>query len=164
MDLVTPGIGLLFWMTLSFGLVLFLLKKFAWKPILSSIKERETTIEESLNLAQKAKEEMKALQSNNEKLLIEARAERDNILKAGRDAKDAIIAEAKLKASSEADRIISQAQEAINNEKLAAITELKNQVASLSIDIAEKILRQELSADDKQKALVSNLLEDINLN
>ena len=164
MDLVTPGIGLLFWMTLSFGIVLFLLKKFAWKPILSGIKERETTIEESLNLAQKAKEEMKALQSNNEKLLIEARAERDNILKAGRDAKDAIIAEAKLKASSEADRIISQAQEAINNEKLAAITELKNQVASLSIDIAEKILRQELSADDKQKALVRNLLEDISLN
>lgn len=164
MDLVTPGLGLLFWMTLSFGLVLLLLKKFAWKPILSGIKERETSIEEALNLAEKAKEEMKSLQSNNEILLNQARAERDNILKAAREAKDSIIAEAKEKANSEAGRIIAQAQETINNEKMAAITELKNQVATLSIDIAEKILKKELSADDKQKALVENLLEDINLN
>ena len=164
MSLITPDIGLLFWMLLSFSIVLIILKKFAWKPILEGLKERETSIQEALDTAKKAREEMEALQSNNEELLREARAERDSLIKEARAAKDAIVAEAKDKAKEEADKIMSQARATIENEKMAAITELKNQVATLSIDIAEKILKEELSSEDKQKALVTTLLDDVNLN
>ena len=164
MQLVTPDIGLLFWMLVSFSIVLFLLKKYAWKPIMKALKEREQNIEEALNTARKAKEEMAALKSDNERLLNEARAERDKMLKEARDIKDSIIAEAKGKAQTEANKIMASAREAINNEKMAAITELKNQVAKMSIEIAEKILRQELSNDEKQKALMDNLIKDISLN
>ncbi len=162
--LIQPEIGLIFWMTLSFLIVMFILKKFAWKPILKALSDREENIEEALNTARKAKEEMIALKSDNERLLNEARAERDTMLKEARDTKDSIIAEAKGKAQAEANKIMSSAREAINNEKMAAITELKNQVAKMSIEIAEKILRHELSNDEKQKALVENLLRDISLN
>lgn len=164
MKLVTPDIGLLFWMLVSFGIVLFLLKKYAWKPILKTLSEREQNIKEALNTARKAKEEMAALKSDNERLINEARAERDKMLRDARDTKDAIVAEAKTKAQAEANKILTQAREAINNEKMAAIVELKNQVASMSIEIAEKILRQELSSDEKQKALMENLIKDISLN
>lgn len=164
MELVTPGIGLVFWMTLSFLIVFFILAKFAWKPILGMLKEREDTIEEALQEAEKAKAQLEQLKSDNEALLKEARNERDQLLKEARETKDKIIAESKDKASEEAQRIITSAKETINNEKLAALTELKNQVATLSIDIAEKILKEELSSDDKQKALVNNLLNDVNLN
>ena len=164
MELVKPAIGLIFWMFVSFGIVLFILKKFAWKPILSMIKERETSIEEALNAARKAKEEMVALKSSNEKILMEAKIERDKLMKEAREMKEAIIGEAKTKASKEAEKIIASARESIQNEKMAAITELKNQVASLSIEIAEKILKQELAEDGKQKTLVNSLLDDINLN
>jgi F-type H+-transporting ATPase subunit b len=163
-SLTTPGIGLIFWTTIVFLLLLFILGKYAWKPILSSIKEREQGIATALASAEKAKEEMKALQAGNEKILAEARAERDNLLREARDTKESIINEAKTKAKTEADRILATAREQITNEKNAAITELKNQVATLSIEIAEKILRSELSSDDKQKALVSTLMKDVNLN
>jgi F-type H+-transporting ATPase subunit b len=159
MKLVTPDIGLLFWMLVSFSLVLFLLKKYAWKPILSSLKERENSISDALNSARKAKEEMSALKSENEKLLAQARAERDVILKEARDAKDSIITEARSKATQEADRLLLIARESIQNEKLSAIAELKNQVATLSIDIAEKILKEELTSDEKQRKLVSDYLQ-----
>ena len=162
--LIQPEIGLIFWMTLSFLIVMFILKKFAWKPILKALSDREDNIEEALNTAKKAKEEMIALKSDNERLLNEARAERDMMLKEARDTKDAIIAEAKGKAQAEANKIMASAREAINNEKMAAITELKNQVAKMSIEIAEKILRHELSNDEKQKALMDNLIKDISLN
>ena len=161
MKLVTPDIGLLFWMLVSFSLVLFLLKKFAWKPILNSLKERENSISEALNSAKRAKEEMASLKSENEKLLAQARAERDVILKEARDAKDSIIIEARAKASTEADRLLQIAREGIQNEKMAAITELKNQVATLSIDIAEKILKEELSSPEKQKQLVQSFLGEV---
>ena len=164
MKLVTPDIGLLFWMLVSFGIVLFLLKKFAWKPILSSLKAREESISEALNTAKKAKEEMAMLKADNEKLIQQARAERDVMLKEARDTKDAIIAESKMKAQAEANKIMANARETINTEKNAAIAELKNQVASMSIDIAEKILRQELSKDEKQKSLMENLMRDVSLN
>ena len=162
--LIQPELGLIFWMTLSFLIVMFILKKFAWKPILKALSDREDNIEEALNTAKKAKEEMIALKSDNERLLNEARAERDMMLKEARDTKDAIIAEAKGKAQVEANKIMTSAREAINNEKMAAITELKNQVAKMSIEIAEKILRHELSNDEKQKALMDNLIRDISLN
>lgn len=164
MKLVTPDIGLLFWMLVSFGIVLFLLRKFAWKPILSSLKTREESISEALNTAKKAKEEMALLKADNEKLIQQARAERDAMLKEARDTKDAIIAESKMKAQAEANKILAAARETINTEKNAAIAELKNQVASMSIDIAEKILRQELSKDEKQKSLMENLMRDVSLN
>lgn len=162
--LTTPGIGLIFWTTIVFISLVLLLGKFAWKPILNSIKSREESIEEALKSAEKAKLEMQALKTGNEKILAEARAERDALLKEARDTKEAIVNEAKTKAKSEAERILSSAREQITNEKNAAITELKNQVATLSIEIAEKILKSELSSDDKQKALVTTLMKDVNLN
>ncbi len=164
MELVKPAFGLVFWMTVSFLIIMFLLKKFAWPVILKALDEREQSIAEALNSARKAKEEMASLKSDNEKLLQEARNQRDLILKEARDAKDSIINEAKGKATVEADRLRRIAREEIQNEKLAAITELKNQVANLSIEIAEKVIRQQLSTDDKQKALVNDLLKDVKMN
>ena len=163
-SLITPGIGLIFWTTVVFLLLLVLLGKYAWKPILNAIKTREEGLEKALASAESALNDMRELQSNNEKILAEARNERDALIKEAREAKDAIINEAKSKAQKDADRIMTAAREQITNEKNAAVTELKNQVATLSIEIAEKILRSELSSDDKQKALVNNLMKDVNLN
>ena len=164
MELVTPSFGLVFWMLITFLIVLFLLKKFAWKPILNMIKEREESIENALSSAEKAKNEMAMLKSSNEKILSDARIERDVILKEGRELKESMINEAKGKATAEADKIVTAARETINNEKMAAITELKNQVATLSIEIAEKVLRQQLASDEKQKAYVKQLLDEVKLN
>ena len=164
MELVKPAFGLIFWMFVSFGLILFILKKFAWKPILNMLHEREASIQNALDSAEKAKEEMKALQSNNEKILADARSERDQLLKDAREIREKMIADAKGIASKEGERMLTIARENIQNEKMAAITELKNQVASLSIEIAEKILKSELSSDEKQKTLVNTLLKDVNLN
>lgn len=163
-SLITPGIGLIFWTTVVFLLLLVLLGKFAWKPILNAIKTREEGIEKALASAESALNDMRELKSNNEKILAEARNERDALIKEAREAKDTIINEAKSKAQKEADRIMTTARDQIINEKNAAVTELKNQVATLSIEIAEKILRSELSSDEKQKALVNNLMKDVNLN
>ncbi|MCC6384353.1 MAG: F0F1 ATP synthase subunit B [Bacteroidia bacterium] len=164
MELVKPEFGLIFWMTISFGILVFLLTKFAWKPIMKALKDREQSIENSLKSAEKARSEMANLKADNEKLLVEARNERDQILKQARDTKDQIINEARGKATEEADRLIKIARESIHNEKMAAITELKNQVANLSIEIAEKIIRQQLATDEKQKALVVEMLKDVKLN
>ncbi|MBK7886573.1 MAG: F0F1 ATP synthase subunit B [Bacteroidetes bacterium] len=164
MELVKPEFGLIFWMSISFLIVVFLMRKFAWGPILSSLKERETSIEEALNAAKKAKEDVANLKAENERILQEARNERDLILKEARETKDMIVNEARSKAQTEGDRMITIAREAITNEKLAAITELKNQVATLSIEIAEKVIRQQLSNDDKQKALVQEMLKDVKMN
>ena len=163
-SLIDPAIGLIFWTTITFVLLLILLGKYAWKPILTAIKTREKGIEDALSSAQSALNDMRELKSNNEKILNEARAERDVMLKEARDTKENIIAEAKTKATQETERILKSAREQINAEKNAAIAELKNQVATLSIDIAEKILKSELSSDEKQKTLVSNLMKDVNLN
>ena len=164
MELVTPGLGLIFWMTLSFGIVLFILGKFAWKPILKSLHEREDSIDEALNQANKAREEMKQLKFDNEALLKEAKEERDAILGDAREVRDSIIDESKTKANEEYNRIIESAKETIQNEKMAAITDLKNQLATLSIEIAEKILKEELSEDKKQKEYVQKLIDDVNIN
>jgi len=164
MGLVTPEWGLIFWTTISFIILFFLLRKWVWKFILDSLNERESTIDNALKSAEEAKAAMAQLKSENEALLQEARNERDNMLKEARDTKNQIIAEAKDKAKVEAERISKQAREAIKNEKNAALTELKNQVAALSIEIAEKIIKEELSSQDKQKALANNLVDDMNLN
>lgn len=164
MDLVIPSIGLIFWTSLVFVILLFLLGKFAWKPILKSVKERETKIETALEASEKAREEMAALKSQNEDLRKEALVERDALLKEAREMKDKIVVEAKNIAKEEGERIIESAREAIKNEKMAAVTEIKNQVATLSIEIAEKIVKEKLSSDEKQKTLVDGLVNEINLN
>ncbi len=164
MELVKPAFGLVFWMLVSFSIIVFLLKKFAWPVILGSLQEREKSISDALNAAEKAKQEMANLKADNEKLLAEARNQRDLILKEARDAKESIINEARSKATEEADRLLRLSREQIQNEKMAAITELKNQVASLSIEIAEKVIRQQLSNDEKQKQLVQDMLKDVKMN
>lgn len=164
MELVTPGIGLIVWTSLAFLIAWFILGKFAWKPILKALSDRESSIEDALQMADRAKREMAELKSANEDLLKEARLERDKMLKEARDTKDAIVNEAKEKAQEEGDKIITAARDTIRNEKMAAVTELKNQVGKLSIEIAERILKSELSAEAKQKALVDNLLDDVKLN
>lgn len=163
-SLIEPAVGLIFWTTITFILLLFLLGKFAWKPILGAIKTREKGIEDALASAENALKDMRELKAANEIILTQARTERDTMLKEARETKEAMIAEAKQKANAENDRILSSAREQIANEKNAAVAELKNQVALLSIEIAEKILRSELSNDEKQKALVSTLMKDVNLN
>jgi len=164
MEIVTPGLGLIFWMTISFGIVIWILGKFAWKPIMKALKEREESIDEALHAADKAREEMKTLQFSNEQLLKEAKEERDIILREARKVKDNIIEEAKQKATEESNRIIETAKENIHFEKMAAITDLKNQIAELSIDIAEKIMKTELNRDDNQKVLIEKWMKDINFN
>ena len=157
------SIGLFFWQTIIFILLIFLLKKYAWKPILDAVNEREEGIKNALLSAEKAKEEMASLQSDNEETLKKARAERDSLLKEAREIKQQLIDDAKNEAQSEAKKIISQAQETIQNEKKAAISDLKNQVAILSIDIAEKVLKEKLSDDKTQMNLVKDLVKDVTL-
>jgi len=164
MELVTPGIGLLFWMLIMFSVVLFILGKFAWKPILQILKERETTIEEALNSAKKAKEEMTKLQEDNRKIITEAKLERDVIIKEAREIKDKMIAEAKKQAATEAEKLVAAARESIQNEKAAALNEIKTTVVTLSVEIAEKILKTELEKTGKHEELVDNMLKTIHLN
>ena len=163
-ELVTPAIGLMFWTCVVFTLLLILLKKFAWKPILSAVDERNNSIESALAMAEKTRSEMAQLQANNEALLQEARSERDQLLKEAREMKESIISQAKNTAQEEADKMILSAKAVIENEKAAAITELKTSVGSLSVEIAEKVLKSELGDSEKQSAYISNLLKDIKLN
>lgn len=164
MGLMIPETGLLIWMLITFLALLFLLKKFAWKPILKMIKDREDSIDNALKSAEKAKEEMQSLQADNERILAEARNQRDIMLKEAREMKESMISQAKNTAKTEGDKMIAAARETIQNEKMAAITELKNQVALLSIDIAEKILKRELATENKQKELIGDLLKETKLN
>jgi F-type H+-transporting ATPase subunit b len=161
MELVQPGIGLIFWMTVAFAMLIWILAKFAWKPIMKGLKEREQTIDDALNAANKAREEMKELKFSNEQLLKEAKEERDNLMREARKIKESIIENARLKADEEAQRIIENARESIQFEKLAAIHDMKNQLALLSIEIAEKILKEELTLKDKQKELVTRLINEV---
>lgn len=158
------SVGLFFWQALLFLVLLFLLKKYAWKPILVSVREREEKIQEGIESADKAKEMMRELKEDNEKLLAEARLEREGIIKAARDAKDKMINDAKAKAQEEADKVIKSAQDTIKAEKAAAMNEIKSHVAELSVSIAEKILKNELAADGKQKELIESAMNDAKLN
>ena len=164
MELVTPEIGLIFWTTIVFTLLLVVLKKYAWKPILDSVDQRNKSIKDALKAADKAKEEMASLIADNERILQEARVERDALLKEAREIKNRIINEAKEQANTEAEKILTSTKEQISNEKMKALTELKNQVAELSIEMTEKILKSELSDAFKQKEFVSKLLKQSELN
>ena len=164
MGIVTPGFGLIFWTTLTFFLLLFLLAKFAWKPILKAVQDREGAIDLALKAAEVAKAEMASLQSNNEQLLKQTREEREQILKEARVLRDKTIADAKTAASEEAAKVLESARIQINNEKMAAMTEVKNQVAQLAIDMSERILRAELKDAAAQKAMVDRAMQDVKLN
>ena len=164
MDLVTPGFGLIFWTSIVFIILLVLLKKMAWTPILNNVDARNKSIEEALEAAKNAREEMSNLKADNDRILKEARSERDEMLKEARELKANIISEAKNAAKDEADKIIASAKVVIENEKAGAISELKNTVGSLSVDIAEKVLRAELKDVDKQNAFIAEMLKDIKLN
>lgn len=164
MELVTPGIGLIFWMTLVFLTLLFILGKFAWKPILKALKDREQSIDNALRSAEEAQAKMEQLNADNEKLLAEARIERDKILKEAKEMKDQIVAAAKEEAADKGRKMIEEAKQEIGKEKNKAINELKSQVSTLSIEIAEKILRKEVAGDKEQEALIDDYMNTINLN
>ena len=161
MSLINPGFGLIFWMTLAFGVVLFILAKYAWKPIMSALKEREESIESSLRAADKAKEEMKNMVLDNEKLLRDAKDERDAILREGRRIREKMLEDAKEKATAEANQIVENAKTRIENEKKAALIDLKNTIANYSIEFAEKILRQEMDDKKKQREYIERLLKEV---
>jgi F-type H+-transporting ATPase subunit b len=164
MDLLLPGLGLLVWTLIAFLFVFFILKKFAWKPILKGLKDRETTIADAISSAERVKAEMAQLKSENEALLAKAREERAQLLKEARDTKEKIIAEAKEQAKVEAGKIISDANAAIQQQKMAALTDVKNQVGALVINVAEKVLRRELSDKSQQEKYIKQLAEEVKLN
>ena len=161
MELITPDIGLLFWMTLAFGIVFFVLAKFAFPVINNMLKQREEEINTALEKAERTHQEMEKLQANNEMLLAQAREERDKILNEARQIHDKFIESAKVKANEEKDRIIESAREMIEHEKMAAATEIKNQIADFSIKVAEKVLQKDLASDKEQLDYINRLLDDI---
>jgi F-type H+-transporting ATPase subunit b len=164
MDLLTPELGLFFWTLIAFLAVFMILRKFAWGPILSSLGEREKGIADSIASAERVKNEMSQLQSENEKLLAQAREERSIMLKEAKEIKDRIVGEAKDQAKAEANKIIVEAQEQIQQQKLAALTEVKNEIGNLAVEVAGKILRKQMSAADGQEMYMKMLAEDIKLN
>lgn len=164
MGLVTPNPGTIFWMVIIFGIVLFILRKFAWKPILNALKDREISIANALSSADKARQEVASLKADHEKIISEARREKDLILKEAKEIREKIVAEAKEKAMLEAQKSIELARQQIESEKVAAIGEIKKQVAELSVLVAEKILRKELLTTDDQEKFVNDSLNDLNLN
>ncbi len=164
MGLLTPDLGYFVWALIIFLVLLLVLRKFAWKPIIKSLNEREQNIEGAIAQAEKVKAEMAQLQNENEALLAKAREERSQLLKEAREAKDKIINEAKDQAKVEAGKIIADAQLAINAQKMAAITEVKNEVGKLVIDVSEKVLKHELSSQEKQEAQINALISGMKLN
>lgn len=162
-SLTTPAIGTLFWSVLIFGLFFLILTKFAWKPILNAVKARDEMIRGSLESAEKAKEEMLKLQSDNEAILRKAREERENILKEAREIRDKLISEAKGKASAEAEKLIEKARVGIESEKSKALSEIHDQVATLSVEIASKLLGKKLKQTGQQEKLIDSYLKEIDL-
>ena len=162
--LVSPGLGVIVWMVIAFGILAFILIKWGWPVILKALDDREKTINESLNAAEKVRAEMAQLQAHNEDLLRQAKLERDEMLRNARLTSEQIIEEARQKATIEADRIVENARGNINYEKLKAMHELKNQIATLSIDIAEKLIKEELADPQRANEIVSRQIENIHLN
>jgi F-type H+-transporting ATPase subunit b len=164
MPLVTPGIGLIFWMLIAFSILLFILGKFAWKPILKMLHEREESIDKALKAAEEAKAEMQKLQANNELIVAEARKQADQIIKEAREIKEKIVSDAKNTAAIEADKIMKNAKASIESEKNQALNEIRDKIVEFSVIIAEKVIRKELSDENKQKDYIESLLKDINVN
>jgi F-type H+-transporting ATPase subunit b len=163
-SLTTPAIGTLFWATVIFGLFFLILAKFAWKPILTAVKARDEMIKGSLEAAEKARGDMKKLQTDNEAILRKAREERENILKEAREARDKLINEAKGKASEEAEKLIDKARQSIEREKIKALAEIHDQVTFLSVEIASKLMGEKLKSSDQQNKLIDNYLKEFDIN
>ena len=163
-SLTTPAIGTIFWTVLIFSIFFVLLKKFAWKPILNAVKQRDEMIKGSLASAEKARKEMIKLQSDNEAILKKAREEREVILREAREIRDQLIAEAKGKASEEADKLVEKARAGIEREKATALAEIRDQVAALSVDIASKLIGEKLKQTIEQEKLIDSYLNDVGLN
>jgi F-type H+-transporting ATPase subunit b len=164
MGLLIPDFGLFFWTLLCFLIVLFILKKFAWGPIVKTLHERESGIADSIAAAEKVKEEMKQMQAQNETLLIQAREERTLMLKEAKETKDKIISEAKEQAKAEAGKIMDDTRLQIERQKNAAMTEVKNEIGKLAVEVAEKILRKQLAGQEAQQGYVQMLADEIKLN
>lgn len=164
MELLLPSFGLIFWTLIAFVIVFLILKKFAWKPILSSLNEREKGIADSLSTAERVRAEMAQLKSENEELLAKAREERGAILKEAREIKDKIVNDAKEQAKAEANKIISEAQQAIQAQKMAALTDVKNQIGKMVVEVSEKVLRRELENKEAQEKHIAQLVESVKLN
>lgn len=164
MELINPDLGTIFWSTIAFLIILLILKRFAWRPILNYLKEREHSIETAMQSAEQARKEMTRLQVNNEKIIAEAKAEHDKILKEARELKESILEEAKEQAVNESNKLIDQARVTIQNEKINAMKEISNQVTLLSIEIAGRILHKRLSADKEQLEYIEKSLRSIKLN
>lgn len=164
MELLTPGTGLILWQLIIFVALVFLLSKLAWKPIINSLKEREGSIQNALDTAERARAEMAQLKSDNEKLLKEAREERDKMLKEAREVANRMKDEAATDAKKSADKIVSEARAAINVEKEAAMRDVKAQVALFSLEVAEKLMKKNLASDKEQKNLVEGYIKDLKLN
>ena len=164
MQLLTPGFGLIIWTLLAFFIVFFILKKYAWKPILNSLNQREKGIADSLATAERVRAEMAELKSENEELLAQAREERAVMLKEARDIKERIVNDAKEQAKTEASKIMSETQQAIEQQKMAAMTDVKNQIGKMVIEVAEKILRKELGDKEAQEAHIKDLVDEVKLN
>ncbi len=164
MDLLTPGFGLFFWTLIAFLSVFFVLKKFAWKPILNTLNERETGIAESIAAAEKLKKEMGQMQAENEKIMAEARAERAAMLKEAKETRDSIINKAKDDTKVIADRMLAEAQQQIQQQKMAALTEVKNEIGKLAVEVAEKVIRKQLATADSQNDYAKMLAEEIKMN
>ena len=160
MSLLTPNPGLIFWMLVVFLVLVFILSKYAWGPIINGLKEREEEIQGALDMAKKTKEEMAKLKSDNERLIIEANAARDRIIKEAKEASNRLVEEAKDRATAEGNRILEAARETIRNEQAAAVAQVKKEIATLSVEIAEKVLRRELSDKNAQEQLVADLVKD----
>ncbi|GAC1382792.1 MAG: F0F1 ATP synthase subunit B [Ginsengibacter sp.] len=164
MELLLPKLGLIVWTLIAFGIVFFILKKFAWKPILKSLDDREKNISDSILSAEKVKAEMAALKSENETLLAKAREERSTMIREAKETRDKMIADAKESAKEQTSKIISDAQSTIEQQKMAAITDLKNQVGKLVIEVSEKILRKELSNKEQQEQYIKQLADQVQMN
>jgi F-type H+-transporting ATPase subunit b len=164
MELITPSLGLIFWMTLAFSLLWFILGKYAWPAIIKALKEREASIEQALHEADKAREEMKQLRIDNEALYKAGKEERDILMRDARKIADSLIADARDKAHHEYQSLMESARESIQNEKMAAIVDLKNQLAQLSVEIAEKILREKLDGSQKQNEYIKKLVDEAKFN
>ncbi len=163
MDLVTPDIGLLVWTGISFGLLYLILKKFAWGPILGAVNEREQSIKDALEAADKAKKDMENLKADNEKILNEAKAEKEVLLKEAREIKSKLISDAEDEAKTKAKKMVEAAKTAIQNEKNSAMNELRNTVVDLSVGIAEKVISEELEDKNKQLKIIEDILKDSKL-
>jgi F-type H+-transporting ATPase subunit b len=164
MELLLPRLGLIFWTLLAFGIVFYILARYAWKPILKSLNEREKNISDAILSTEIVKKEMAALKNENEILLVKAREERATMMREAKETRDKIISEAKEQARAETDKIIAGAQDAINQQKMAAITDLKNQVGNLVIEVSEKVLRRELNNKEEQEKYIQQLAANVDLN